>query len=547
MHEPCNRYPLLVGQLLHNALQASPDQTITYRDRVTLSYRDLRLRIGRLAAALAALGVRPGSTVAMMDYDSHRYLEAFFAVPMMGAVLHTVNVRLAPDEILYTINHAEDDVVLVHRDFLPVLERIAERIARPVAFVLLADEPGAAETTVPLAGEYEALLAAAEPDFAFPDLDENATATTFYTTGTTGLPKGVMFSHRQLVLHTLAGGLGFAASAAGPRLHREDVYMPLTPMFHVHAWGLPYMATLLGLKQVYPGKFDPAVACALIGRHRVSFTHGVPAIAQALLSHPKAAETDFSGMTMVVGGSALPTSLAQKALERGIQIVTGYGMSETCPLLTLAWPTQDELALPVDQQAALRTRTGKPFPLVRLAVVDEAMAAQPQDATSLGEVVAQSPWLTARYAKDDKASAALWAGGWLHTGDIGHVCPRGYLVITDRLKDVIKSGGEWISSLQLEDLISRHPSVAEAAVVGAPDPRWGEAAVAYVVCRPEAAPVTQEAIAAHLAQFVKLGLLPRWAAPRDVHCVEAIPRTSVGKINKRALRAEAQAPAPATA
>src|SRR5271157_4676996 len=250
-------YPLLIKTLLHTALTNAPDQQIVFADRLRYDYRTLHDRIRRLASALTDLGVRPGDTVGVLDWDSHRYLESYFAVPSMGAVLHMVNVRLSPEQILYTINHAEDDVLLVHADFLPMLEGIRHRIDRVRAIVLLSDDDRTPETTLELAGEYEALLAAGSPGFEFADFDENTRATTFYTTGTTGLPKGVYFSHRQLMLHTLGVMASLGGHAAQGGFNSQDVYMPLTPMFHVHAWGLPYVASLLGVKQVYPGRYVP--------------------------------------------------------------------------------------------------------------------------------------------------------------------------------------------------------------------------------------------------------------------------------------------------
>ncbi|HAI89811.1 MAG TPA: long-chain fatty acid--CoA ligase, partial [Alcanivorax sp.] len=245
--------PLVINSILESGVRNAPEQEIVYADQRRMSYRDLEERVNRLAGALAECGVKPGDTVAVMDWDTHRYLEAFFAIPMMGAVLHTVNVRLSPEQILYTLNHAEDDVILVNREFLPVLEELKDRIETVKRYVLLDDEGGNLDSQLDIAGEYEALLQQAPAEFDFPELDENTRATTFYTTGTTGLPKGVYFSHRQLVLHTFAGRAALSGSGHG-RFNQDDVYMPITPMFHVHAWGVPYVATLLGVKQVYPGR-----------------------------------------------------------------------------------------------------------------------------------------------------------------------------------------------------------------------------------------------------------------------------------------------------
>jgi fatty-acyl-CoA synthase len=467
-------FPLLIKHLLHTPLANAPDQEIVYRNVSRYTYRGLRERIGRLGSGLTSLGVRPGNTVAVLDWDTHRYLEAFFAVPMLGAVLHTVNVRLAPDQLLYTLNHAQDDVILVNAEFLPVLESIKDRLQTAKQFVLLSDDGSPATGSLRFAAEYEELLASGDADFAFDDFDENTRATTFYTTGTTGLPKGVYFSHRQLVLHTLAVTAGLAAPASGQRFHRGDVYMPITPMFHVHAWGLPYVATLLGVKQVYPGRYSPEGLLRLIQSEHVTFSHCVPTILHMLLNHPASREVDLRAWKVIIGGSALPKGLAATALERGIDIFGGYGMSETCPVLTLAQLPEAEESAAVD----IRVKAGRPIPLVDLEIVDEDFKARPHDGAASGEVVVRSPWLTQGYLNDADSSEALWREGHLHTGDIGTIDPHGYLQVTDRIKDVIKSGGEWISSLQIEDILLQHPGVSEAAVIGVPDERWGERAAA---------------------------------------------------------------------
>ena len=532
-------YPLLIKQLLHTPLAVAPDQEITYMGGRRHSYRELRQRIGRLASMLAGLGVEAGDTVAMMDWDSHRYLECFFAVPMMGAILQTVNVRLTPEQILYTLNHARADVVLVNAEFLPILAAIAPRLETVKRFVLIEDAP-AAVAPVDLAGEYEALLAAASPDYDFPDFDENAQATTFYTTGTTGLPKGVYFSHRQLVMHTLATAAALGSAPAQGRLHRDDVYMPITPMFHVHAWGLPYVATMLGLKQVYPGRYVPETLLKLIRDEGVTFSHCVPTILHMLLVHPLSKVIDLSRWKLMIGGSALSQALAKSALERGIDVFTGYGMSETCPILSVAHVPTEALGAPLAEQAVLRARTGRPMPLVDLRVVDRDLADLPHDGHTTGEVVVRSPWLTQGYLHNPEASAELWEGGVLHTGDIGHIDAEGFLQITDRIKDVIKTGGEWTSSLQIEDVVAQHPAVADVAVIGVPDPRWGERPRALVTLRPESVgQVSEHDIRNFAARLIESGGISRYGVLLQVQFVEALARTSVGKLNKRAMR-EAQ-------
>ncbi|HEX7989214.1 MAG TPA: fatty acid--CoA ligase [Stenotrophomonas sp.] len=531
-------YPLLIKQLLHTPLAVNPDQEIVYGDRVRFNYRTLQARIGQLAGLLTSLGVKPGDTVAVMDWDSNRYLESYFAVPMIGAVLMTVNIRLAPEQIAYTLNHSGARVILANREFLPVLESIDEQLPDLRTRVLLDDEAGplpAGFTT-----EYEAGLRGAEPVRSFPDFDENTRATMFYTTGTTGLPKGVFFSHRQLVLHSLAAMAALGSAPKQGRLHREDVYMPITPMFHVHAWGMPYVATLMGIKQVYPGRYLPGKLLELIAREKVTFSHCVPTILHMLLGDPAAADTDLHNWKVIIGGAALPRALAQQALARGIDIFGGYGMSETCPLLTLAQIDVDALA-GTDEELSLRTKAGIPVPLVELCIVDEEMNEVAHDGIATGEVVVRAPWLTQGYLHNPEASKTLWAGGYLHTGDIGNIDSGGYLRVTDRIKDVIKTGGEWISSLALEDIIAMHPAVNEVAVIGIADAKWGERPLPLVVRR-AGGEVSEAEIIELVAARSRAGDISRYAIPDRVSFVDAIERTSVGKINKKKLRSLHDAP-----
>ena len=529
-------YPLLLKHLLHTPLVTSPDQEIVYRDIRRYTYRTLSKRISQLASGLDGLGVRAGDTVAVMDWDSHRYLECYFAIPMMGAVLQTVNIRLSPEEILYTLNHAGADVILCLTDFLPVLESIKDRLETANTFILLSDERERPQSSVAFAAEYEELLVKSEQDFDFPDFDENTRATTFYTTGTTGNPKGVYFSHRQLVLHTLAS-LGSLAGPLGQQsLHRGDVYMPITPMFHVHAWGLPYVATAMGLKQIYPGRYMPDALLALIQREHVTFSHCVPTILHMMLSSSAVADVDLSGWKVIIGGSALPKGLAKLAFDKGIDIFGGYGMSETCPILSLAQLKPGMSELDADTQIEYRTRAGLPIQLVDMRIVDEQMHDMPHDGKTTGEVVVRAPWLTQGYLNDPENSEDLWHGGYLHTKDIGTIDPEGYLLITDRIKDVIKSGGEWISSLAIEDIISQHSEVSEVAVIGIPDEKWGERALALIVLREDSVGmVTEEQIKLHVKVRADQGAISKWAVP-DVRFVDILEKTSVGKLDKKVMR-----------
>lgn len=528
-------YPLLIKQLFLAPMADNPAQEIVYRDQKTITYSKWKERVLRLASALSSIGVKPGSTVAMMDWDSHRYLEAYYAIPMMGAVLHTINIRLSPEQMVYTIEHAEDDVIICNSEFLPLLEAIRGRITEGTKFILISENGDILQHHFQFEGEYEALLAQASPEFDFPELDENTRATTFYTTGTTGLPKGVYFSHRQLVLHTLVTTAALSSAPAQGRLHRESVYMPITPMFHVHAWGIPYVATFLGIKQVYPGKYIPSVLLNLLATHRVTFSHCVPTILNMLLKDPASAQYDFSGWTCVIGGAALPGSLAIEALKRGVDVFGGYGMSETCPVLSLSHLTEEELKLTPEEQAEIRCRTGRPVGLAQIRIIDAEGRDVPCDDKTQGEIIVRSPWLTQGYHKDHVHSEKLWEGGWMHTNDVACINERGSLRITDRTKDVIKVGGEWLSSLELEDVIARHESVAEVAVIGIPDLTWGETPLAVVVPKPGMR--LDEREIAHLVKgSVDSGVLPREAITLSVRKTDMIDKTSVGKTNKVALR-----------
>ena len=346
--ESAYQYPLLIKSLLLSGQRYEPGREIVYGDKIRYDYRTLNQRIRKLANVLTNAGIGAGDTVAVMDWDSHRYLEAYFAVPMIGAVLHHVNIRLSPDQIAYTMNHAEDDLVLVHDDFLAIAESLADQIPSVRGYIQLSDAGKPLSTSLNSVGEYESLLADADDQYDFPDFDENSVATTFYTTGTTGNPKGVYFSHRQLVLHTLNMATTLGAYEGLPLLRSDDVYMPMTPMFHVHAWGVPYVATMMGVKQVYPGRYEPNKLVRLFRDEKVTFSHGVPAVLQMILGCDEAKDTDLSGWKLLTGGSAPTLGLAQEMAERGILFHTAYGMSETCPLLTATYLHSDERDVAMD-------------------------------------------------------------------------------------------------------------------------------------------------------------------------------------------------------
>ena len=530
----CRDFPLLIKYLLAYSLHLEPTREIVYRDLLRYDYHSFNQRVRRLANVLKGLGLDGGATVAVMDYDSHRYLECYFAVPMTGNVLHTINWRLSPAQILYTIRHAEDVVLIVNADFLPVIATFAGQMPT-VRQIIVTTDGVADQGSYP---DYETLLAAAGTEYEFPDFDEDAVATTFYTTGTTGDPKGVYFTHRQLVLHTLnlAATFGFVDSASG-RCRSDDVYMPLTPMFHVHAWGFPYLATMFSMKQVYTGKLVPAMVAQLIRDEKPTFSHCVPTILQTILLCPEAKELDLTGWKVMIGGSALTRALAQAALQRGIDVNVGYGMSETCPVIAASYIRMADAHRDLEWQLTARTRSGVPTILTDLRVWNEAGQSVAADDKESGEIVVRCPWLTQGYVKDAERGATLWADGYLHTGDVATIDADHSIRIADRIKDVIKSGGEWISSIQLEGLIALHPAVAEAAVVGLPHPKWGERPYALIVRRKDGL-VQPSELEAHLRQYIDAGTLCKWAMPEEFVFVEAIPKTSVGKIDKKRIRAE---------
>ena len=530
-------FQLLLKHLLEHGVAWAPDQEIVYRDRVRHTYTDMYGRVLRLGAALQRLGVQKGNKVGVVEWDSHRYLEMYFGIPGIGAVLHTINPSLAPEDLVYTLMHAEDEVLIFNEDFLPLVERARPRLPSIRKYIMITDKPEKPDVKG-VDAEYEELLASASPLAELPDLDENTQATLAYTTGTTGRPKGVYFSQRQLTLHALVAGITVSVFGNYGGVNKHDVYMPLTPMFHVHAWGIPYMSTLFGVKQVYPGRYQPEMLLKLILGEKVTFSHCVPTILQMLVTAPAVQGLDLSHWQVVIGGARLPKGLALATRKLGIKVYAGYGLSETCPILTIAtlkpgmegkWDEEKQLDWAIS--------TGFPVPLVNLKVMNAAGEEVARDGTETGEIVVRTPWLTPGYYKDPERSEELWTGGWLHTGDVAHVDEYGYVQIVDRMKDLIKSGGEWIVSLELENLLSLHEDVLEAAVIGVPDEKWGERPLAIVVPKQGAeGKVTAEGLRTHMQKFVADGVIATWAVPDHYVVVKEIPKTSVGKIDKKVLR-----------
>ena len=531
-------YQLTIDKLLSQTIHRRSQSEIVY-GKTRYNWVEFYSRVRRLASGLEGMGVKKGSKVAVIDFDTNRYLEAYFAIPMMGAVLHTVNIRLPPEHIGYTMAHAEDDFVLLRDDFVPMATKLASAVKSIKGVVTMSDSGSA--PTLPLMNVkfYDDLLAKADPGYEFPELEENMQATMFYTSGTTGMPKGVWFTHRQIVLHTLASAIGLAGALPQNRMDPKDVVLPLVPFFHVHCWGIPYGVAMNGQKVVLAGRYDYAAVLDLIQREKVTFSDMVPTILNAIVTQPTAENyrEALSRWKVVVGGAALPRELAVRARKLGIKVMSGYGLSETAPILTLANPNERHMLMTDEEHLdSLLLKTGIPVPLVQVRVVDSQMKDVPRNGKATGEIVARGPWLTKEYYKDEEKTKDLWAGGWLHTGDMAVVDEEGYLTIVDRIKDAVKSGGEWIPTLILEDLITRHPAVLEAVVIGVREPHWGERPVAVVSLRPGRT-ATPEELSKHLQDFVEEGKIAKfWIPERFVVLTEQLPKTSTGKMDKKPLR-----------
>lgn len=528
-------YQLLIKDLLENSLRVNPKHEIVYKNQERFDYYELYSRVKQLCNVYQELGLEGGSVVGVIDYDSHRYLMNYFAVPISGNVLHTINWRLAPEQMLYTINHAEDEVLVVHEDFVPIVESIKDKMTTVKQIIIIRDHTNEVKTTLNIKGYFDDLVHYSSKECSFPDFSEEAVATLFYTTGTTGDPKAVYFTHRQLVLHTMVEMSVLSLMNEGFKITSKDVYLPLTPMFHVHAWGLPYVATALSLKQVYIGRFEPQSFLEIFRKEKPTISHCVPTILNMLLTSSAASDIDLSNWSVLIGGSALSKPLARRAMERGISVVTGYGMSETCPLLTTSYLSLETIQNDLESQLDIRTRTGRAALLVDLKVIDEDGVEVPKDGKTLGEIVVRAPYLTMGYYKDKKKSEELWDGGYLHTGDIAWIDENNDVKIVDRSKDVIKTGGEWMSSLALEEMISSYPGVVDAAVIGIPDDKWGERPFALVVAK-VGVEIVEKDLVEHMQKYVDKQVINKWAIPDRFVFVDDIPKTSVGKISKKRIR-----------
>ena len=522
-------YQLTLPAIFRRAEQLYPHKEIASRlpDRSVhrYAYADFVSRAKKFAVALKNLDITGGERVATLCWNHHRHLEAYFGIPATGAVLHTLNLRLHPDDLSYIVNHAGDRALLVDESLLALYEQFADKVN--LKHVIVVSESGA----VPVGTHaYEELLEGADAgEFSYPELDEKQAAAMCYTSGTTGRPKGVVYSHRALVLHSL-GVLAADAFA----LSEADVALPVVPMFHVNAWGIPFAATLAGAKQVFPGPhLDPASLLELFEAERVTFTAAVPTVWLGLLRfldrHPDA--YDLSSLSALrVGGSAAPEGMIRAFQERhGLRVLHGWGMTETSPVGTVA-PLPSELReAPEDEQYHYRAKQGISMPLVEIRIRgEEGMA--PWDGETMGELEIRGPWVASEYYDSPESSEKFTEDGWLRTGDISTIDQRGYMEIKDRTKDLIKSGGEWISSVALESTLMQHEAVAEAAVIAVAHPKWQERPLAVVVQK-EGASATQEELISYLKpRFAK------WWLPDAVEFVEEIPKTSVGKFKKSELR-----------
>ena len=525
-------YPLTVTNILHRARTYFPRKEV-----VTLlpegvhryTYADLYARVCRLAYSLAALGVEKGDRVGVFGWNTCRYLEAYFAAPCMGAVVHTINIRLGANDLMHIINHAQDKVLLVDADLLPAIEAIAPQLKTVQHFVIMGDAPSQGSGLAP-AHDYEQLLEAAPDSFDFPRLEEETPAALCYTSATTGNPKGVVYSHRALYLHTLTQCM---TDSLG--LSERDVILPVVPMFHANTWGAPYSAAFIGATLALPGpRPDAAAVCRLIQEERVTVSLGVPTIWISLLDYLSRSDgpRDLSSLRLVVsGGSAVPPYLFDAFDELGIPLVHAYGMTEATPLVTICNYKSHMDALDAQAKMEVRAKQGFPVAGLEIRLVDEASADLPWDGAQRGELLVRGPWIASQYM-DDPRSAEAFIDGWFHTGDVATVDAEGYVQLVDRARDMVKSGGEWISSVDLEAAIMSHPGVYEAAVIAIPHQRWQERPLAYVApTQEQRGLLARDDVLNHLE-----GRFARWWLPDDVVFVDEIPKTAVGKFDKKALR-----------
>lgn len=538
-------YQLNLKKLLEHAAKIHPKTEIVYKDVAREDYATLFERCQRLSNALNGLGVKQGSKVITFEWNTHRFLEIYFAVPCMGAIMHMGNPFLTPQQIVYIINKAEDEILIFNKDLAPLIESISDELKTVRHYIVLTDDGDQPDVKLNPVFEYEELLAAASRYYEYPDLDENTVASLSNTTGTTGDPKICFFTHRQNVLHSLVWTvmlLGFSGERGFDA--RRDVMIPLVPMFHAHGWSLPYMATLLGCKQVLPGRFEPKSFLDLIKTEKNPGQGGymqcVPTMLNMIISHPEIEQYKeyLKGVIYEAGGARIPMGLARKAKDLGIDLCAGWGMTEAYTKVALQYLKPHMFKWPEEKQMDFLTRTGIAVPLVEQRVIDEKGKDVPKDGKTVGEIILRGPWLTSGYYKDPEKSKDLWRGGWLHSGDLATIDEEESILIVDRNKDVIKSGGEWISTLTLESLISLHDKVQEVAVVGTKSEKWGERPIAIVVPKDKFKErITEEELKQYMLQFVEEGKILKWWIPEKFLFISKIPKTSVGKFDKKVMRA----------
>ena len=532
MHGLMMDQPLLITSIMRHAQRNHPDaEVISITDdnpRHRYGYRDCFARAGQLANALSRLGVRQGDRVATIAWNDYRHLEIYFATSCMGAVCHTLNPRLFTEQLVYIIRHAEDRWICLAPSFIPLVETVADQLESVQGWIVMCDEASLPDTSLPNVHSYDALIAPEAEDYDWPDLDERTASSLCYTSGTTGNPKGVLYSHRSNVLHTFGT---LAADSLGPTA--GDTILPVVPMFHANAWGQPYAAPAVGARLVLPGgkMGDGAVLHDLIENEHVTMALGVPTVWLALLNYLEETGKRIDSVhTIVIGGAACPPMLMEAFQDRyGVNVVHAWGMTETSPVGSVGRLKGDGASLSRDERLATKLKQGRGVYGIEMRIVDDGDRELSWDGETFGRLQVRGPWVAAAYFKSDVTEPFV-AGGWFDTGDIATIDAAGYMQITDRAKDLIKSGGEWISSIDLENTAMGHPGVAEAAVIGKAHPKWDERPL-LVVVRAEGATPTRE----ELLQWFE-GKVAKWWIPDDVHFVDELPHAATGKISKRHLR-----------
>jgi fatty-acyl-CoA synthase len=520
-------FPMTIQMIMrHGARNHGDSEVVTFNgaDFQAARYRDIAERAARLAAGLRAHGITANDRVGTFCWNHQQHLEAYLGVPALGAVLHTLNIRLFPDQVAYIADHAEDRALIIDSILLPQISEILPRLTQVRLLIIVGENPPALPGFTGLTIGYEALLAAHPPLQDWPDLDEQSAAVVCYTSGTTGAPKGVVYSHKTIFVHSLA-----SMAADSFAISCRDRILLLPAMFHSNAWGLPFSGWFAGSRFIMPAQhLKPAHIRRMVEAERPTFTAAVPTILNDLLLAHETSPIDMSSFRVIVsGGSAVSPALIEKVRQSwGVPILQGWGMTETSPLCVLSHPPA---GIPAEQETYWRSKSGRPVAGVEVRIVDDQERPLPHDGKTLGQLQLRGPWIAGGYHNQEGADV-LSPAGWLRTGDIGTIDERNYVQVTDRSKDVIKSGGEWISSVEIENHLARHPSIHEAAVIAIPDPRWEERPLALVVPRP-AATLSFTALRSHLAQEVAKFWVPEYWAT-----VESLPRTSVGKIDKLALR-----------